>query len=262
MPILQTQNRERNPEFDACSTKEFAFQYDGTKYYQFTNDGIPMYQERFVVFGQTIQKHEEFRVTDAVLNEHIEQGKTYCDQLNGEMFAMEKGYKNFDLGLLKEYVEGMQSNFDALQQRRNLRFFPDFHYELATLWYFDETENPYSYEPEYAEVKKNKWLNGDGRESLFFWLLRQPLSAFLPYEGLSQGSILSYTSQAAIREWLRSQGQLERAQRLGLSDGMTKNIESLMGTWASYANLSDSILRATTTTRETKRGTSRPKTKK
>ena len=237
--------RSKHPDFDKCADKELAFEHDGVSYYQFTKNGTPIYQERFVVFGMILQKHQEFKLTDATLSEHELIGQETCKLLLGELYAAESGIKALDLGRIQEAVELLKDNFDMLRVRRKLNFFPEFHYELATLWYFDESESPFVYDEGYNLEKKARWLNSENREQLFFWLLRQPLSGFLHLEDLLPTTMLTYTTQVAMRELLRSTILLNKAMQLGLSDGMLKSIELQTETWEQYANLNPSLLRNT-----------------
>jgi hypothetical protein len=73
----------------------------------------------------------------------------------------------------------------------------DLLYELASVLYFDEHENPYDYNYEYAEKKIALWRK-DGLESFFS---RTPLKDYLPSFGLSGTNFQTYTD--AQRKELR-----------------------------------------------------------
>lgn len=243
--------RTKHPDFDKCTDKEVAFVHDGVEYWQFTKSGTPMYQERFVAFAMMLQKHNEYKVTEETLVEHETVGIETTKMLLGELYAMENGFKPFDFEIIRGGIELLSDNFNILVERRKLNYFPELQYELATLWYFDETESPYQYDADYNKVKKEKWLSSENREQLFFWLLRQPLSNFLNLEGLSPSSILTYTTQTALRELLHSMSLLRKAQQLGIESGMKKSIELQMETWGLLANLKNSALKDTITSSET-----------
>jgi hypothetical protein len=65
----------------------------------------------------------------------------------------------------------------------------DLMYELASVLYFDEHENPYEYSYEYAEKKIALWRK-DGLESFFS---RTPLKDYLPSFGSSSMNFQIYT---------------------------------------------------------------------
>lgn len=243
--------RTKHPDFDKCTDKELAFVHDAIEYWQFTKNGTPMYQERFVAFGMMLQKHNEYKVTEETLIEHETVGVETTKMLLGELYAMENGLKPFDFDKIRDGIELLNDNFNILAERRKLNYFPELQYELATLWYFDETESPYQYDVAYNKEKKEKWLSSENREQLFFYLLRQPLSSFLNLEELSPSSILTYTTQTALRELLRSTILLRKVQQLGIENGTKKSIELQIQTWGLLANLKNSALKDTITLSET-----------
>ena len=67
---------------------------------------------------------------------------------------------------------------DILKQRLTMVTDVDLMYKLASVVYFDETENPLVYEPEYAAAKIAKWRK-DKKVSDFF--SQQPLQELLPF---------------------------------------------------------------------------------
>ena len=66
----------------------------------------------------------------------------------------------------------------------------DLMYKLASVLYFDASENPYAYNYEYAERKIKKW-KADKKIDAFF--LKTPLNAYLPSFDGSPMNIQSYT---------------------------------------------------------------------
>ncbi len=64
-----------------------------------------------------------------------------------------------------------------LKERLDLMVMPDFVYKLASVLFFDETESPYFYNPEYNEKKIALWKASDGTLDFF---LQMPLEGLIP----------------------------------------------------------------------------------
>lgn len=142
---------------------------DGTEYFEFVN-GFDMYYERYMAIMDRLSEIEK-RVDKVYLDTFI---KTQREYIN-------KG----DLG-----NAAVTLNF--LEQRQNYIFNQELLYNLASCWYFDKSENPYSYNPEYADIKIKKWKNEKGRLSFF---LQHPIGKYMP----------------SIKRWESSLENLEKA---------------------------------------------------
>ena len=66
---------------------------------------------------------------------------------------------------------------ELLKQRLTMATETDLMYKLASVVYFDKTENPAVYEPEYAEKKIAKWRKDKGVHDFF---TQQPLTELKP----------------------------------------------------------------------------------
>lgn len=80
-----------------------------------------------------------------------------------------------------------------LKERLELAVLPDFIYKLASVIFFDKTENPYGYDLDYNEQKIKAWKE-DGQALGFF--LQMPLKELMPSLKLEQGSIDMYLGVA------------------------------------------------------------------
>lgn len=224
-----------HPNFVSCASKIFAFEDEGIKYYQFGKDGIPMYQERFVQMSEVIRKHDEYKCTDATLTEAIELIRAYAD---------DETISNIKLRSEIRFV------VDTLDERRKNNFYPQYHYELAAVWYFDESEDPYSLDWGYSQEKIKRWLTSPRKADIFFFILSRPLTDFIPYEGLSPQSMLTFTQQVSMREFFRSAILLQRATSNGLGAGTLRSLELATETWRLWSDWKDLQLSSITTTNE------------
>lgn len=125
----------------------------------------------------------------------------------------------------------------VLEQRQKFIIEPDILYKLASVVFFDESENPFSYDPTYGAAKVEKWKE----EEVEHFFYGTPMRAYLPSLATFESGLGSYiaavrlqtaqelesfaatlsknpqnsatvdylTSQAGTRrEWLRSNGYL------------------------------------------------------
>ncbi len=93
----------------------------------------------------------------------------------------------------------------------------DIMYKLASVLYFDADENPYTYDPEYADKKIKLWR----KENIEDFFLRTPLNDLLPCFDGSQMNISTYT---------RAQRRLLIANlknHLSMLSGKSKNKEMI-----------------------------------
>lgn len=224
-----------HPNFVSCPSKVFAFEDEGIKYYQFGRDGVPMYQERFVQMSEILRRHDEYKCTDATINEAITLIRAYTD--------------NESLGHIKVRSE-IRFIIDTLDERRKNNFYPQYHYDLAAVWYFDESEDPYGLDVVYCQEKIKRWLSSAKKSEIFFFILSRPLTTFIPYEQLSPQSILTYTQNLSLREYFRSKILLQKATLNGFEDGTLRSLELAMQTWELWSDWKDLQLSNITTTNE------------
>lgn len=227
--------RPTHHNFVSCPSKVLAFEDGGIKYYQFGRDGVPMYQERFVQMSEVLRRHDEYKCTDATINEAIELIRGYTDN---------EGISHIKLRSEIRFI------VDMLDERRKNNFYPQYHYDLAAIWYFDESEDPYGLDVMYCQEKIKRWLTSEKKTELFFFILSRPLTAFIPYEKLSPQSILTYTQNLSLRELFRSKILLQKAHSNGLESGTLRNLELAAQTWELWSDWKDLQLSSITTTNE------------
>lgn len=85
-----------------------------------------------------------------------------------------------------------------LNERLNMIPLPEHVYKLASVMFFDETENPYFYDRDYAAKKIAKWKENPGVLDFF---LQQPLRDLIPYLNMDGASLHTYSvASKAITE--------------------------------------------------------------
>ncbi len=157
-------NKNVNPSFnmhhpDLADKIEFAFESGSIKYYQFVEEH-QIRTGRYKWILAYLQEHDLRMTPDAL--------SSYCDQMDAVLNKGEIG-KAF---IIIEKIRG----------RTKLAFAPDTIKRLASVIYFDESEDPYSFDYQYAFKKIEKWKKG-GLESFF---LTTPASKLIPPSLLSE----------------------------------------------------------------------------
>lgn len=131
-----------------------------------------------------LQAYEEvsMRMNRDFLIEDMKATKTLHERM--------KGYMN--TGNLIEAYESLKEADRLLEQKKERLewiFEPNVLYNLASIVYFDASENPLKYDQEYAKKKIEKWKNNPDVLGFF---LQEPIHRFMPYSKLSREDLEKY----------------------------------------------------------------------
>lgn len=153
---------------------EPAFFANGRWYYKFIT-GYNAYYERYMASMDRIAEMDQ-RVDKKYLDLFL---KTMTEYLNkGDLV---------NLSILKQHLE----------DRRKYLLNVELLYNLASVWYFDKSENPYTYNYDYADKKIALWRQD--KEALAFFL-KSPLVKFMPPHNILEDNIQPYLKAAALDE--------------------------------------------------------------
>lgn len=151
----------------------YAFTCGGTDYYQFTDT----FKTPCLRGLQALTIYEEFR--SRTTRELYEKETEAESQLIDEMWAELAGGKGkVDLGKAFTSLNELKKVIKNRKERMALIIEPDLVYKLASVVYFDESENPYRYDMRYNEQKIKKWKADQSLQDFF---LSQPLVQLIPY---------------------------------------------------------------------------------
>jgi len=171
-----------NPSFnmhhpDLAHKIEFAFQSGNKKYYQFTEEfEIPAGRYKWI--SAYLQEHD-LRIAPNVLSD-------YCDQMDA---AINQG-KLSQVAIIVEKIRG----------RTKLAFNPDTIKRLASVIYFDETEDLSDMSLSYSAEKIKNW---DKNDTVAFFLTR-PIRELLGLNDTSETLLRNYLTSIRILEDLTS----------------------------------------------------------
>ncbi len=82
-----------------------------------------------------------------------------------------------------------------LKERLTMFYPPNLIWNLASVLFFDETENPYSYDSAYAEQKIARWKKS---KDIYDFFLLQPFQSLMPQSGVSKEDFHSFSRIANL----------------------------------------------------------------
>jgi hypothetical protein len=146
-----------------------AFIFEGVQYYEF-DDVFQMPCDRAF---SAMDYYEELRqrTTREYLQAHVEATE--------ELLTAKK----IDIYRIREINQFLKERVEFITD-------PDIIYKLASVIYFDKSENPYKYDMKYGQEKIKKWKEADIGD--FF--LQTPIRELLPWENISEGDLKNYAS--------------------------------------------------------------------
>lgn len=155
------------PELRTEHKVKEAFVWEGIQYYEF-DDVFQMPCDRAF---SAMDYYEELRqkVTREYLLDHVE-------AVDALLTA-----KKIDIYRIKEVNQFMKERLEFITD-------PDIIYKLASVMYFDKSENPYKYDMKYGQEKVAKWKESNIAD--FF--LSTPIKELLPWEDISQDDLANY----------------------------------------------------------------------
>lgn len=164
-------HKERQKAAKTKYPTEYAFTSGGIRYYQFADiTNLPYLRglQALDVFREL-----ECRCTKDFLQSFHDAGKKILHDK-----------KQID-------VYKLNALFEILDQRLHMVTDVDLMYKLASVCYFDEHENPYTYDHAYAEKKIARWRKDQGVQDFF---MQKPLKELMPFL-MSAGTDLPTYSQ-------------------------------------------------------------------
>lgn len=142
---------------------EYAFTSGGTKYYRYADISNLPYERGLSAL--CVYNELEMRCSRQFLEHYVD--------------AMHKVLRSKQIDIYK-----INALVELVEQRLKMPTDVDLMYKLASVCFFDDTENPRVYDPEYAERKIAKWRK-DKKVADFF--TQMPLLELMPF--LQQSSI-------------------------------------------------------------------------
>lgn len=229
----------KNEFFLKETQKELAFTIDGVGYYCFTDGGVPIYYNRFREFQQRMQWNEEWKVTNEFLQEHIDMTDKF---IKDSSFTAE--YKIAQIQRLNENLKFRR------EQSNNFTLV----YDLASIWFFDESEDPAEYNQSYNNKKVEKFTksrtcilpNGDEVNLLAFFL-RTPLNRFIDFQNISEVGTLKYLKKLQELQFSHSLYHFTMLSESEKKESIGQNIAFQMAISQNLTELLDLELQSFTT---------------
>lgn len=152
------------------------FEVDGVKYYRFKKDTVMPYGR--YMYLETFIKQVDLRLDSRLLEK-------FLDQLENSISG-EKG----SINLTKAYQVILN-----MKSRLKLTFETETIHDYASVIYFDETEDLYTYDTAHNREKIKRWREADAVD--FFYI--RPMSELLHLKDTSKEDLINYLNlQAGI----------------------------------------------------------------
>lgn len=170
---------------------EYAFTCGGTKYYRFADIANLPYERGLM--AADVYNELEMRCDRDFLIKFVDTMEDLLHQQRIDIFTINK---------LNE----------ILKHRLQMTTHVDLLYKLASVVYFDKTENPYVYEPAYAEKKIAKWRKDKGVQDFF---MQKPLLELIP-------SLENVNTDLDIYSAMQKESELMQSECLRIASSQKK----------------------------------------
>lgn len=179
---------------------KLAFSHKGINYYQVVS-GMDLPYERYMAAVDAIQVME-YRLDPQFIEFFFKQHEAFVNA--GDMANIARLTKNL---------------YDRSKHITNVQLL----YNLASVWFFDETENPYSYNYDYAEEKIRRWR---GDSELLGKLLQTPLKNYMPSFDMYNMTLESYFKAQDLEELTTLKYRLSLISKKSGNEEVTQTIKS------------------------------------
>ena len=216
------------------------FLLNGKQLYQATEDGFNLSIGRFHAFGDTLRRHDELKLTDGLL-------ETGLIALEG-FFRRCRSQAMLDAEQVMDAAGEGLILIERIQQRRTLGLSVEQVYEIASIFYFTDDEDPGAVDWTLNRIKIDAWLKDGERGELYRFFLNSPIGNYVPLAGLSDGSMLSYLKEVNVEEVLDWTRTLLQLRTNGTSSEAMNTIELRRETLYELDGLLHDVLASTSTT--------------
>lgn len=217
------------------------FTVDGVQYYQATEEGFNLSIGRFHAFGDTLRRHDELKLSDGLLTTGLSTVTSLLKRIRAQA--------SLDSEQVLDAAQEALVIIDRMEQRRAIGLGVEQVYEIASVFYFGEDEDPGMIDSSINRRKIDSWLKCDKAGVLYCFFLASPIAGYIPLSALSDKSTLSYfrtaINETEILDWTRTLLLLKTS---GVNGATMSTIESRRETLYGYDGLLHDVLRSTLTT--------------
>jgi hypothetical protein len=213
------------------------FVIDDVQYYQATDGGTNMAMGRFHSFGDQLRKHDTLKISDELLTTAL---STMRDQLRTAQAQI-----SLDPEQALDNLRYVLQTVERLQLRREYGLDIAQVYDIASIFWFSEQEDPAVVDSELNRKKINSWLK---HPHLYAFFLATPLNRFVPLQQLADPATLRFTENLTLEELLDWKIIHLKSQQFGLTSDTIRTIELRMERLNALAGLNEALSNNTTPT--------------
>ncbi|GAB3272834.1 hypothetical protein GCM10027347_44760 [Larkinella harenae] len=210
---------------------------DNVQFYQATQQGINLYMGRFHAFSDLLRSHDVLKLTTDLMDTAQATKRSLLKKAMLNLVA--------DPESAQDCLREVLTIEDRIDARRSFGLDIEQVYEIASIWYFAEDENPAKPEP--AKTKRNIGIFAKHPE-LYAFFLATPMGQFVPLSELLNHDIVSYIHEVRFQEVLDWSRLLLMSERLGFGRDTISLLQSRKETSILFDNLITSLSKSSTTT--------------
>jgi len=168
-----------------------AFIIGGVQYFQFEDSNNIPFQRAYAALD--FYQEMKSKTSAEYLKEHCEASKKVFKAAI-ESLRIKSG--TIDLDVVFKYIQSAQKMNNNLMEKTKFVVSPEVVYKLASVLYFDATEDPTKFDYNHAHNKISKWKEHD-MDSFF---LNTPVKELIPYTDISKEDLNTYINTASLVE--------------------------------------------------------------
>jgi len=211
-----------------------AFEINGLNFYEFTDQGFNISQQRFEAFQDLLATFNTFNVKKDDLDLFLTMTKDWANDATKKLS---------DQDSVIEALDNIKMLVTEMQQRIEYNLPIDRTYALATFLYVQEDENPIEYNEELNEKKKQLFKDNP---DLFSFFLNRQLPIFLDLQRVFQPSFQTIIQEVNLKKLILLQIYTKSLSMDGKNNDTLSSINKQTADLKLYNNLIENLSQITT----------------
>lgn len=207
-----------------------SFVIDKVQYYEVTESGMNLFKNRFHAFSDTLRRHDSLKLNDELLTTSL---AIMRDQLRTALAQV-----NLDIAQVMENLSSALNTLERLQQRREFALDVAEVFDIVSIFYLSEEEDPRTVDPAANRRKINHWIQ---HSELYPQFLKLQIDRFVPLNELTSPQNLETLQSMNNDELIDLSITQKKAVPFELSDETKALIGDRMSNLKHYQNLIDDM---------------------
>lgn len=197
-----------------------------------TKDAVPFYDTELDIKPAFVCGGVQYYEVEGLFNAPYKRGMAAADIYEEVQMRVTREYLQLHCDAIQKYLSNpkeinvyeISKLTGELSDRVKWIVSPETLYKLASVVYFDKTEDPHTYSYEKA-IKKIKHWKAHGVRDFF---LQKPIKKFIPHSELPEEDLLNYIQTALKLERIQSESLLQELSKAKSTEDYYKITKSLL----------------------------------